>query len=219
MSSPGETLMKLLEIYVTLLEKQGFQAWWPGETDFEVCLGAILTQNTSWTNVEKALDNIKSNSLMSPDKLLNVGRDRIAHLIRPSGYFNQKATYLESFCKFIKEQPIRELKKMDLTEARALLLGLKGIGKETADSILLYAMDFPIFVVDAYTKRIFSRLGVCKESVSYDDLQDIFHKDLLTDVELFKDYHAQIVMLGKDTCRKIPQCERCVLKKNGFCIF
>jgi endonuclease III related protein len=219
MSSPGDAPMKLMEIYLTLLEGQGFQAWWPGETDFEVCLGAILTQNTAWTNVEKALNNIKSSSLMSPNKLLNAGRGRVTHLIRPSGYFNQKAVYLENFCKFIKRHPISELKKMDITEAKALLLGLKGIGKETADSILLYALGFPIFVVDAYTKRIFSRIGVCKEDISYDELQAIFHNNLLTDVEFFKDYHAQIVMLGKDTCRKKPQCERCILRKNKLCDF
>ena len=108
---------------------------------------------------------------------------------------------------------------MDMKEVRALLLDLKGIGKETADSILLYALDFPVFVMDAYTKRIFSRMGFCKEDVPYDELQQRFHKDLLTDVELFKDYHAQIVMLGKDTCRKKPRCENCVLREKGFCAF
>lgn len=211
--------MQLLEIYVTLLDRQGFQSWWPGDTDFEVCLGTILTQNTAWTNVEKALDNIKKGSLMSPDKLLGAGRDKIARLIRPSGYFNQKAVYVESFCKFIKKNPVRKLKKMDIKETRALLLDLKGVGKETADSILLYALDFPVFVIDAYTKRIFSRLGFCKEDISYDELQERFNKGLLTDLDLFKDFHAQIVVLGKDTCRKRPKCEHCVLREKGFCSF
>jgi endonuclease III related protein len=211
--------MHLLEIYMALLERQGFQSWWPGDTDFEICLGAILTQNTAWSNVEKALDNLKKGSLMSPTKLLQAGKGRVSRLIKPSGYFNQKAGYVENFCKFIKKHPVKKLKKMDMKEARALLLDQKGIGKETADSILLYALDFPIFVIDAYTKRVFSRIGLCKEDVSYDELQQFFQKGLLTDVELFKDYHAQIVMLGKDVCRKKPKCEKCVLREKGLCAF
>ena len=211
--------MPLLEIYMTLLDKQGFQSWWPGDTDFEICLGAILTQNTEWSNVEKVLYNLKKEKLMSPERLLMAGRSRLCHLIRPSGYFNQKAVYVEEFCKFIKKHPFRELRSMDLKDARALLLSIKGVGEETADSILLYALDFPVFVIDTYTKRLFSRLRLCKEDVPYEALQRYFHEALLTDVELFKDYHAQIVSLGKDRCRKKPDCEHCILRERKLCFF
>jgi len=209
----------LLKIYTVLLEDQGFQSWWPGETNFEVCLGAILTQNTAWANVEKALNNIKKASLMSPDKLLNIGSEKLAGLIRSAGYFNQKTRYIEEFCRFINTTSFSELKKREIHDVREKLLSLKGIGKETADSILLYALDFPIFVIDAYTKRIFSRLNICKEDILYDDVQDVFHKGIVTDVELFKDYHAQIVMLGKNVCRKEPRCDKCVLRANKICYY
>lgn len=209
----------LLDIYAVLLEKQGFQHWWPGDTDLEVCVGAMLTQNTAWSNVEKAINNIKAGSLMSLDSLLSAGEKHISTLIKPAGYFNQKAKYLYGFCEFLKKNPLSELKKKELLDVREALLGVKGIGKETADSILLYALDFPIFVVDAYTKRIFSRIGICNEDIDYDDMQNIFHKNIVTDIELFKDYHAQIVMLGKDTCRKTPKCESCILRKQKLCSY
>ncbi len=209
----------LLDIYAVLLEKQGFQHWWPGDTDLEVCVGAILTQNTAWSNVEKAISNIKAESLMSLEALLGVEEQKIATLIKPAGYFNQKAKYLYGFCGFLKKNPLNELKKKELLDVRFSLLGIKGIGKETADSILLYAMDFPIFVIDAYTKRIFSRIGICSEDVAYDDIQNIFHKKLVTDIELFKDHHAQIVMLGKDACHKKPKCELCVLREQKICFY
>jgi endonuclease-3 related protein len=209
----------LLDIYAVLLEKQGFQHWWPRDTDLEVCIGAILTQNTAWSNVEKAINNIKVESLMSLDALLDVGERKISTLIKPAGYFNQKAKYIYGFCEFLKNNPLTELKKKELFDVREVLLGIKGIGKETADSILLYALDFPIFVVDAYTKRIFSRIGICNEDIDYYDMQNIFHKKLITDLELFKDYHAQIVVLGKDTCHKKPKCELCVLREQKICSY
>jgi endonuclease-3 related protein len=209
----------LLDIYAVLLEKQGFQHWWPGDTDLEVCVGAILTQNTSWSNVEKAICNIKAESLMSLEALLGVEEKKVATLIKSAGYFNQKAKYLYGFCEFLKKNPFNELKKKELLDVRQALLGIKGIGKETADSILLYALDFPIFVVDAYTKRIFSRIGICNENIAYDDIQNIFHKKLVTDIELFKDYHAQIVMLGKNTCHQKPRCKNCILREQKICSY
>lgn len=209
----------LLDIYAVLLEKQGFQNWWPGETDLEICIGAILTQNTAWSNVEKAINNLKQRALLSDDALLGIGEKELANLIRPAGYFNQKAKYVYEFCKFIKRNPLNVLRKKELSEVRESLLGVNGIGKETADSILLYALDFPIFVVDSYTKRIFSRIGLFKEDTSYDQVQDYFHDGIVTDVELFKDFHAQIVMLGKDTCRKKPKCGNCVLQKQKICSY
>ncbi len=209
--------MPLLEIYKALLDKQGFQYWWPGDTNFEICLGAILTQNTAWSNVEKALENLKKAELMLPEKLLATDKTKISRLIKPSGCYNQKTDYIISFCEFILEHPLEKLKNIDIIGARSLLLDINGVGKETADSILLYVVGYPIFVIDAYTRRIFSRIGLCKAGVSYEELQEYFHNNLLTDVELFKDYHAQIVMLGKSTCRKKPICENCILRAQKLC--
>jgi len=219
MSTNEKGGLLLLDIYAVLLEKQGFQDWWPGDTNLEICIGAILTQNTAWGNVEKAINNIKKESLMSLDALLNAGEKKIATLIRPAGYFNQKAKYVYGFCKFIKTSPFKELKKNELLKTRDALLAIKGIGKETADSILLYVLDYPIFVIDAYTKRIFSRIGVCNENMDYDDMQNFFYRNLIIDVELFKDYHAQIVTLGKGSCRKKPKCENCVLRARKICSY
>jgi len=209
----------LLNIYAVLLKKQGFQHWWPGDTDFEICIGAILTQNTTWRNVEKAIGNLKNQSLMSVDALLRAGERKIASIVKPAGFFNQKARYVYDFCKFIEVNPMNKLRKGELLEVRDALLGIRGIGKETADSMLLYALDFPIFVIDAYTKRIFSRIGVCNEDIDYEDIQGVFHKGLVTDIDLFKDYHAQIVMLGKDTCHKTPRCGLCILHKQKICSY
>ena len=207
----------LLNVYRVLYELNGSLKWWPGDTDFEVCVGAILTQNTSWTNVEKAISNLKQNKLMEIDKVLNSKLEDIAKLIRPAGYFNQKAFYLKEFCKFLQIHSLFSIKSLEMNDARDLLLGVKGIGKETADSIMLYALGFPIFVIDAYTKRIFSRLGIISESNSYDVIQALFMKNLITDVDLFNDYHAQIVELGKNYCGKKPNCKVCPLRINELC--
>jgi len=207
----------LLNVYRVLYELNGNLKWWPGDTDFEVCVGAILTQNTSWTNVEKAISNLKQNKLMEIDKVLNSKLEDIAKLIRPAGYFNQKAFYLKEFCKFLQIHSLFSIKSLEMNDARDLLLGVKGIGKETADSIMLYALGFPIFVIDAYTKRIFSRIGVISESNSYDETQALFMKNLITDVDLFNDYHAQIVELGKNYCEKKPNCRVCPLRINELC--
>ena len=207
----------LLNVYRVLYELNGNLKWWPGDTDFEVCVGAILTQNTSWTNVEKAISNLKQNKLMEIDKVLNSKLEDIAKLIRPAGYFNQKAFYLKEFCKFLQIHSLFSIKSLEMNDARDLLLGVKGIGKETADSIMLYALGFPIFVIDAYPKRIFSRISVISESNSYDETQALFMKNLITDVDLFNDYHAQIVELGKNYCEKKPNCRVCPLRINELC--
>jgi len=207
----------LLEIYLALYESNGWLDWWPGETGFEICIGAILTQNTAWSNVEKAINNLKRENIIDAKTLLSASRDKIAELIRPSGYFNQKTGYILEFCRFLMKHDIEKLKKMEMIEARELILNIKGIGKETADSILLYALDFPIFVIDAYTKRIFSRLSIVDHNIGYDEIQDMFHKGLFTDPCLFNDYHAQIVILGKDHCNKKPKCSGCPLRKADIC--
>jgi len=207
----------LLAVYLTLYEHFGWLNWWPGDSAFEVCVGAILTQNTAWDNVEKAINNLKAKNVMSIKTILSAHNEELAQLIKPSGYLNQKAKYLKGFCMFLTKNRLSKLKKMEMMKARGLVLNVNGVGKETADSILLYALDFPIFVVDAYTKRVFLRVGVVEDDVSYDELQSLFHMELLTDVEFFKDYHAQIVMLAKTYCRKTPKCEECPLKLAKIC--
>ncbi len=207
----------LLNIYRVLHELNGYLNWWPGDTAFEVCIGAILTQNTAWTNVEKAILNLKNSGMLDIDKISASRPEDIARLIRPSGYFNQKSSYLIEFCKFLQKNSLDSIRAMEMYEARDLLLAVKGIGKETADSIMLYALDSPMFVVDAYTKRVFSRLGIIKDTLSYDETQWVFMKNLITDVELFNDYHAQIVELAKTYCRKKPKCKHCPLRKKALC--
>jgi len=207
---------KLTHIYNLLLKRLGPQHWWPGETPFEVCVGAILTQNTNWQNVEKALANLKREKLLSPRSLHRLPKEELARLIKPSGYFNIKAERLRHFLKFLVEDNQGSLKRVfagELPEIRKKLLEVKGIGPETADSMILYAGEQPIFVIDAYTKRIFSRLGLCKEDVSYHDLQSFFMNSLSHDTALYNEYHALLVMLGKDTCKPRPRCEGCPLEK------
>ena len=148
------------------------------------------------------------------DKILDIPQDKLAAVIRPSGYFNQKAKKLKNICIFLKENPISKLEKMETRALRELLLSVNGIGPETADSIMLFALGKPSFVIDAYTKRIFSRLGVVKKNASYDELQRFFHKNLERDARMFNEYHALIVEHAKRYCRKMPLCKECILKDS-----
>jgi endonuclease III related protein len=209
---------KLLDIYATLHHHFGFQHWWPGETPFEVMVGAILTQNTAWSNVEKAIDNLKRTRLLEPAAMAEAGADVLAGLIRPSGYFNQKARKLKEFLKFFHENFCGEMKNMrrlPLPRLRDTLLRVHGIGRETADSILLYAAGKKIFVIDAYTRRILSRLGLLDaQDMDYDEVRMFFEKNLPRQLRLYKDFHAQLVMLGKHFCRKSgPNCGGCPVRK------
>ena len=212
-----ETLLhqELREIFDDLLEHFGPQHWWPGETPLEVVVGAILTQNVAWNNVEKAINNLQGKDLLSVAGLVQVPREELAELIIPTRYYNQKATRLKGFMIMVEEEFSGEMDKLlalETDELRRLLLKSKGIGKETADSILLYAADRPVFVVDAYTRRIFSRLGYVEEKVSYDEMQALFTNHLPADTDLFNEYHALIVALGKDICRaRNPLCSDCPL--------
>jgi len=195
---------KFKQIYQILYRAYGPQYWWPCSTKekkFEMVIGAILTQNTSWKNVEKAIENLKNNKLINPDKLIKVNIAKLKKLIKPAGYYNQKAERLKLMARFLKENK-------NIT--REKLLGIKGIGPETADSILLYALKQPYFVIDAYTKRIFKRLGFI-DSDNYNELQNLFTKNLDINVKLFNEYHALIVKLGKEICTKIPACKKCPL--------
>ncbi len=207
----------LKKIYARLFVFFGPQHWWPGETPFEVIVGAILTQNTSWNNVKKAIDKLKIEHLLSPVAVRKVRINKLARLIRSSGYYNQKAKKLKNFINFLfirYNGSLTKMLKQETYKLRNELLGVNGIGPETADSILLYAADKPIFVVDAYTKRIFSRHNLIKENFSYAGIQDFFMKNLNPKAKLFNEFHALIVKLGKDICKTKPNCAICPLK--GF---
>jgi endonuclease-3 related protein len=207
----------LLDYYRTALKKLGPQHWWPGETPFEVCVGAILTQNTNWKNVEKAISNLKARNLLDPHRLHAVPVRELAALIRPAGYFNIKAKRLKSFIKFLVEAYDGDLDRMFSERPEALrekLLQVKGIGPETADSILLYAGQKPIFVVDAYTKRIFLRHELVSEEADYHEIQRYLTDHLPEEVPLYNEFHALIVNIGKNWCKsKAPDCEHCPWKK------
>lgn len=213
----NDRLRKSLEdIYEKLYRCFGPQDWWPGDSPFEVIVGAILTQNTNWQNVARAIDNLKKAKVLTPTKLHSLPLNKLAQLIRPSGYFNIKAKRLKSFLGFLFKNHQGKLDKMfslPLDELRQEILSVKGIGPETADSILLYAGGYPVFVVDAYTKRIFSRKKLFSEDADYHRVQEIFMVNLKKDVQLYNEYHALIVRLGKDFCKKTkPKCEICPIK-------
>ena len=207
---------KLLKIYDQLFDHFGTQHWWPGETQLEICVGAILTQNTAWTNVEKAISNLKKENCLELNRLKKIKIKKLASLIRPSGYFNIKAGRLKSFIDYFANHHkgnFDNLFKGKLDDIRDSLLSVKGIGPETADSMLLYAGGIPVFVVDAYTKRIFSRLKLTGKNTTYDEVQSFFMDNLPRKTNLYNEYHALIVMLGKHYCKPKPVCAPCPLKK------
>jgi len=203
----------LLKIYNSLYNFFGPLNWWPGDSPFEIIVGAILTQNTAWSNVEKAINNLKKENLLDSQELYRINQEELAQLIKPSGYYNIKAQRLKNFVTFFVEEFDGSVEKMfsgDGKKLREELLKINGIGPETADSILLYAGDKPFFVVDAFTKRIFSRHKLISEDASYHQIQEFFSQNLDSDVELFNEFHAQIVMLGKTICtNKNPDCSKC----------
>lgn len=204
----------LLEIYQRLFKTYGPQHWWPGESAFEVIVGAILTQNTSWANVEKAIRSLKNKGALTPEGIRNLKRSELSQLIRSSGYYRIKADRLKAFVKCLFKDyhgNLDLMKKEEKNRLRERLLRIKGIGPETADSILLYGFGIPVFVVDAYTRRILSRHGIVSEKASYDDIQDLFMEHLPHEEQLFNEYHALLVRLGKAVCKKIPKCDICPL--------
>jgi len=203
----------LKEIYELLYKHYGPQRWWPADTPFEIIIGAILTQNTAWENVEKAIANLKP--YLKPQTIFKMEERILRELIRPSGFFNMKAKKIKNFLLWFKEKnfSIENLKKMDVLTLRSELLKINGIGKETADSIILYALEKPVFVIDAYTKRMFKRMGIIK-SDSYDTIQRIFENSLKKELQLYNEYHALIVRHSKNFCRKIPLCDKCFLKNK-----
>lgn len=232
---------KFKQIYELLFNKYGSQGWWPvtpiggcrgnsglpipiygvglknEKQKFEIILGAILTQNTSWKNVEKAIINLNEKSLIDATKLNNIDEKELAQLIRPAGYYNQKAKKLKIFAYYLADNYRKSLRRLfdkPIPALREELLGIHGIGPETADSIILYAAEKPIFVVDAYTKRIFSRIGFCKPDAGYDEVQKMFMENLENEAGLFNEYHALIVEHGKNVCRTKPLCSECCIRES-----
>lgn len=208
----SDTLMK---IYRELFKAFGPQGWWPGDGPFEVLVGAVLTQNTNWGNVARAIQNLKAAGKLSPQALHKTSPQELAKLIRPAGYFNVKARRLKNLIDWFFEKYNGNLKEMfseKLDPLREGLLSVKGIGRETADSILLYAGDTPSFVVDAYTYRVLSRHLLIPEDSTYEEIKSFFEDNLPRDVQLYNEYHALLVKVGKDYCKpRNPRCRECPL--------
>lgn len=205
----------LLTIYNSLFERFGPQHWWPGETPFEVIIGAILTQNTSWKNVEKAIDSLQASENFSPKKLYDIPIDILAGLIRSSGYFNIKAKRLKNFLNFLFEEyngNLDNMLKEDCSLLRKKLLKINGLGPETVDSILLYAGGYTTFVVDAYTKRMLTRHNFITNDAGYDRIQSLFMENIPGDPVVYNEYHALIVRVGKELCKKNPLCNICPIE-------
>lgn len=206
----------LLSLYDALRGHYGAQPWWPAESPFEVVVGAVLTQNAAWSNVEKAIERLKSAGLLSLPAVLDAGHEQLAEVIRPSGYFNIKARRLRSLCEFLAAQGgLDVFAQHDLAAQRDALLAVHGIGPETADDILLYALDRPVFVIDTYTRRLLQRYHLARGDERYEDLRQGFERALPADAHLFQQYHALIVVHAKEACRKTPLCAHCALA--GVC--
>lgn len=210
----SDTLTKIPVLYEKLLTHFGHRNWWPAETPFEVCIGAILTQNTSWKNVVKAIANLKKMDCLDPARLYDLRIEQVADMIRPSGYYNVKARRLMNFIIYLVERHDGKLDSLfqpEKMQLRKNLLSINGIGRETADSMILYAAQKPIFVVDAYTKRVLHRHGFIDEKADYDGVRSLFENALAEDVRLYNDYHAQFVEVGHTFCGKKPRCDECPL--------
>ena len=214
--APSETGFDPSALHAVLYAHYGPSRWWPGESPLEVMAGAVLTQNTAWRNVEKAIANIKDASLMDLEKLARADEAFIARLIRPSGYYNLKARRLKNLVTMVHERSGGSLERflnLDARDLRSALLSVTGIGRETADSICCYAANKLVFVVDAYTRRILARHGVIDHDADYDDVRVAFERSLPESLDVYKDLHAHIVFVGKDYClRTRPRCGQCPLR-------
>lgn len=207
--------MTLAEAFRRLDGAWGPQHWWPGESPLEIMVGAVLTQNTAWSNVERAIANLKAAGVLSLGAMLALPVDELAALIRPAGYFNVKARRLRALLEWVRYQGGVEALAGWADEAlRAGLLGVHGVGPETADDILLYAFGRPVFVIDAYTRRILGRLGLVDPAAGYEHLRAAIEAELGPDVPMYNQFHALLVAHGKDICRPRPRCAACVLKED-----
>jgi endonuclease-3 related protein len=208
-------MLTLLDVYHSLLDDHGPQNWWPGDSRFEIMVGAVLTQNTAWPNVEKAIGNLKQAQALSPQAIVASDPEQLATLLKPSGYFNIKARRLLAMCTWLQEQGGESaLAKRETPVLREQLLTVHGIGPETADDILLYAFDRPVFVIDTYTRRMFGRLGLVDANAPYEKLRSQFELSLAPEPALFNEYHALIVNHGKHICRPQARCDQCCLKQQ-----
>jgi len=211
-----QTGEKIRRFYEALLAAYGPQGWWPADTPFEVAVGAILTQNTAWRNVERAIANLRREGLLSPEALARVDAEHLAVCLRPAGYFRIKAGRLKNFIRLLTERfggRLEDLFALSTSELRETILGVSGIGPETADSIVLYAAHRPVFVVDAYTARVLHRHGLAEQDATYADLQELMQSSLPDDVEVFQEYHALLVAVAKQRCKKRqPVCPGCPLE-------
>lgn len=237
MGKRQEGMKHIRFVYDALLERYGPQGWWPvtpiggcrgdlplgpvygislknDKQKLEVVFGSLLTQNTNWKNAEKAIIELHKKDLIDIDNILAIKHDELAGIVRSSGYFNQKAKKLKNLCQFLKATPLSKIAKMDVWDARRQLLGINGVGRETADSILLYALNMPIFVVDAYTRRIFCNLGFIKHDSDYDDIQSLFMANLEPDYRIFNEYHALIVEHAKQHYKNKAEYHLCPLYKK-----
>lgn len=204
--------MSLQQVFDRLLAAYGPQHWWPGDTPFEVMVGAILTQNTAWGNVEKAIANLKQHQALDAEVIADTPQAQLAAWLKPSGYFNIKATRLRNFCQwYLARGGFEALSQWPTDDLRHGLLSVNGVGPETADDMLLYAFERPVFVIDAYTRRLFSRLGLLDAELGYETLRQHVEAALPADVALFNEFHALIVRHAKERCRKRPLCEDCPL--------
>lgn len=209
---------KLITVYNSLFNAYGPQLWWPvkgRDKRLEVMVGAILTQNTSWSNVEKAISNLLTEELLSISAILQAPKTKLATAVKPSGYYNQKALKLKFLANYLKatyNSDISNMAKVSTPQLREELLSIWGIGEETADSILLYALKRASFVIDAYTRRIFSRIGLTDKTATYSQIKDFFERNLPNQEALYNEYHALIVLHGKEVCKPKPLCEDCAIR-------
>lgn len=206
-----------MDMFHLMFERFGPQHWWPGDGPFEMMVGAVLTQNTSWINVEKAINNLKVMNLLTVETMHEISKEKLTEQIRPAGYYNIKSVRLKNLVNMLYERHEGDISRLfdeDIDVQREALLSVKGVGPETADSIILYAANKPVFVIDAYTYRILNRHNMADEQVTYDEIQELFMSNLEPDHELYNEFHALIVKTGKLYCRKMPKCDECPL--NGW---
>lgn len=220
---PGEVRLDPVRLHSCLYAFYGPSSWWPADSPLEVMVGAVLTQNTAWTNVVKAIANLKAACALDLEALMKIRSEELAGLIRPSGYYNLKAHRLKNLVAMVHEEfggRLDRLFSLDAPELRSVLLAVRGIGRETADSICCYAADKTVFVVDAYTRRILSRHALIREDADYDEIRALFEEALPRRIDVYKDLHAHLVFVGKDFCKRSrPLCGQCPLRdESAYCV-